>query len=103
MGQVSVQINKITYETPAALRSDLTRYFDFYNALRRHSALDRRTPDVVYFAPPPSIWRPELARGFHLSRGPRSGDHFSPGISRDRPRKWHDSFLVEAAGRRPAF
>ena len=38
-----------TYETPAALRVGLTRYFDFYNARRRHAALDRRTPDAVYF------------------------------------------------------
>jgi len=38
------------YETPAELRAGLGRYFDFYNARRRHSALDRRTPDAVYFA-----------------------------------------------------
>jgi putative transposase len=37
------------YETPAALKAGLTRYFDFYNARRRHSALGRRTPDAVYF------------------------------------------------------
>ena len=37
------------YDTPAALRVGLTRYFDFYNARRRHTALDRRTPDAVYF------------------------------------------------------
>ena len=37
------------YETPAALRAGLTCYFAFYNARRRHSALDRRTPDEVYF------------------------------------------------------
>jgi len=37
------------YETPAALRAGLTRYFDFYNCRRRHAALDRRTPDAVYF------------------------------------------------------
>ena len=37
------------YETPAALRAGLARYFEFYNARRRHSALDRRTPDAVYF------------------------------------------------------
>ena len=37
------------YETPADLRQGLARYFDFYNARRRHSALDRRTPDAVYF------------------------------------------------------
>ena len=38
------------YETPAELRAGLGRYFEFYNARRRHSALDRRTPDAVYFA-----------------------------------------------------
>ena len=37
------------YETPAQLRKDLARYFHFYNARRRHSALDRRPPDAVYF------------------------------------------------------
>jgi len=37
------------YETPAELRVGLIRYFEFYNAGRRHSALDRRTPDAVYF------------------------------------------------------
>ena len=37
------------YETPVQLRAGLARYFEFYNARRRHSALDRRTPDAVYF------------------------------------------------------
>ena len=37
------------YETPAALRAGLNRYFEFYNTRRRHTALDRRTPDAVYF------------------------------------------------------
>jgi len=36
------------YETPTELRAGLARYFDFYNTRRRHSALDRRTPDAVY-------------------------------------------------------
>jgi putative transposase len=38
------------YETPAMLRAGLVRYFDFYNNRRRHAALNRRTPDAVYFA-----------------------------------------------------
>ena len=37
------------YETPTELRAGLGRYFEFYNTRRRHSALDRRTPDAVYF------------------------------------------------------
>ena len=37
------------YETPTELRKGLARYFTFYNTRRRHSALDRRTPDAVYF------------------------------------------------------
>ena len=37
------------YETPTELRAGLARYFGFYNTKRRHSALDRRTPDAVYF------------------------------------------------------
>ncbi len=37
------------YETPTALRTGLTRYFEFYNTRRRHSALDRCTPDAVYY------------------------------------------------------
>ena len=45
------------YETPVELRAGLTRYFDFYNTRRRHSALDRRTPDAVYFEQEP----PDLA------------------------------------------
>lgn len=38
------------YETPRALRDGLARYFEFYNRRRRHAALDRRTPDAVYFS-----------------------------------------------------
>lgn len=37
------------YETPAALQAGLNRYFTYYNARRRHSSLNRRTPDMVYF------------------------------------------------------
>ena len=37
------------YETPTELRAGLARYFTFYNTQRRHSALDRRTPDAVYY------------------------------------------------------
>ena len=37
------------YDPPTELRAGLARYFGFYNTRRRHSALDRRTPDAVYF------------------------------------------------------
>ena len=38
------------YETPAALRAGLTGYFTFYNTETSHQALNRQTPDAVYFA-----------------------------------------------------
>ena len=37
------------YDTVAHARAGLDRYFAFYNARRTHQALDRRTPDEVYF------------------------------------------------------
>lgn len=37
------------YESPAAFQGGLDRDFRFYNGRRRHSALDRRTPDEMYF------------------------------------------------------
>ena len=37
------------YETPAELKAGLKRYFEFYNQRRRHSSLQRRTPDTLYF------------------------------------------------------
>ena len=36
------------YESVAAARVGLGRYFRFYNAERRHQGLGRRTPDAVY-------------------------------------------------------
>ena len=36
------------YETPAEARLGLGRYFDYYNHLRRHRSLGRRTPADVY-------------------------------------------------------
>lgn len=37
------------YNTVSEARSALARYFEFFNRRRPHSALDRRTPDAVYF------------------------------------------------------
>lgn len=37
------------YETPGDLHRGLESYFQFYNTRRRHTALNRRTPDAVYF------------------------------------------------------
>ncbi len=37
------------YESPAELRAGLERYFRFYNSQRGHTALDKQTPDEVYF------------------------------------------------------
>ncbi|MGH8403805.1 MAG: integrase core domain-containing protein, partial [Gammaproteobacteria bacterium] len=38
------------YDSIPAARAGLTRYFEFYNRVRRHQALDRKTPDEVYYA-----------------------------------------------------
>ena len=37
------------YDTVASARSGLARYIAFFNTRRPHTALDRRTPDAVYF------------------------------------------------------
>jgi putative transposase len=37
------------YDSIAAARASLGRYFAFYNTERRHQSLDRRTPDRVYY------------------------------------------------------
>jgi putative transposase len=38
------------YDTVASARSGLARYIAFFNTRRPHTALDRRTPDAVYFS-----------------------------------------------------
>ncbi len=43
------------YETVSQARAGISRYIDFYNSRRPHSAHDGRTPDVVYFAALPAI------------------------------------------------
>ena len=37
------------YDSIPEARAGLTRYFVFYNRVRRHQSLDRRTPDDVYY------------------------------------------------------
>jgi putative transposase len=46
------------YETVSHAKQSLSRYFDFYNTRRPHSALDRKTPDKVYY---PSLPLPRAA------------------------------------------
>ena len=45
------------YDTVTAARQALTRYFDFYNRRRPHSAIDGKTPDMAYF----NLSKPPLA------------------------------------------
>jgi putative transposase len=46
------------YETVSDVRAGLTRYFQFFNHRRPHTALSRRTPDAVFFAALPETARP---------------------------------------------
>jgi putative transposase len=41
------------YDDVPEARQSIGRYLDFYNGRRPHTSLDRRTPDQVYFNPPP--------------------------------------------------
>jgi putative transposase len=41
------------YDTVSEARAALGRYLDFYNRLRPHSSLDRKTPDEAYFSASP--------------------------------------------------
>jgi putative transposase len=43
------------YDAVTEARHGLARYFTFYNQGRPHSALDGRTPDMVYFASLPQL------------------------------------------------
>jgi putative transposase len=38
-----------SYESGAELSRDLTAWFNFYNEKRRHTSLDKQTPDEAYF------------------------------------------------------
>jgi putative transposase len=46
------------YETVSDVRKALTRYFEFFNHRRPHTALARRTPDHVYFEALPELLLP---------------------------------------------
>ena len=37
------------YDSVAAAKDSIGKYFTFYNSRRPHTALDRDTPDNVYF------------------------------------------------------
>ncbi len=41
------------YDSVAAAKMGIGRYFAFYNSERPHTALDRNTPDTVYFESQP--------------------------------------------------
>lgn len=40
------------YGSVSESRASIGQYLTFYNGRRRHSSLDRKTPDRVYFNPP---------------------------------------------------
>ncbi len=63
------------YETPAEARLGLERYFVYYNHLRRHRSLGRRTPAIVYGLEAPAMDRKILA-------APARADMFETGDGR---------------------
>ena len=46
-----------SYNSPSAARADIADYFDWYNAKRPHSSLDKLTPDQAYFNNLPALKR----------------------------------------------
>ena len=47
MGNEEVYLK--AYESVAAAKASIDRYFRFYNSERRHQSLARRTPDDMYY------------------------------------------------------
>jgi len=43
------EVYRKAYESAAEAQRSIDHYFRFYNIERRHQALDRHTPDVLYF------------------------------------------------------
>lgn len=62
------------YETPAEARLGLGRYFPYYNHLRRHSSLDKRTPATVYGLERSAADEKALATRASRSRIIKTGD-----------------------------
>ena len=61
------------WETPAEARLGLGGYFRYYNHLRRHSSLGRRTPASVYGLPLSAAERRRLGGRKLLATPPRTG------------------------------
>jgi putative transposase len=49
------RINLKAYETGKELAQDLTTWFQWYNEGRRHSSLDKQTPNEAYFGNLPPL------------------------------------------------
>jgi len=49
------EVSLRAYDSVAAARASIGRYFDFYNRKRPHSSLDARTPDQAYFDSLPMV------------------------------------------------
>ena len=43
------------YDCVNDAKTGLTRYINFYNTVRPHSSLDKKTPDEFYFATLPAL------------------------------------------------
>jgi len=87
-------------------RALLGRYLDFYNRLRPHSSLDRRTPDEAYFYPAPfmaaaKVFRRQALDATTVGLSPSLRHTQHPASSNERnPAERHLSFAGNCSDNR---
>lgn len=68
------------YDSVSQAKASLGRYLAFYNQRRRHSALDRRTPDEAYYPRCHCPWQLENRRKSTYRNGISSSHKRGPAL-----------------------